>query len=766
MRVLILQAIVDFAFSPDGSAIALLTSDGTYSLRRTDDLNEIIQTDTVAEMIGELSSIVFLADPSARPTALAISSHHGTFLRIVPLHRTSNGDSTLEFVLPGSPDDSTHFGHMAYHSPTSTLFVSNSLRGSLFTFQIAFDPLDALQSNEADDDAAFFAIRPVQGTTRPPRIEHVLEIPTPDPIIGFSLDDSKDDDTLSALVVHPAGIHQITFNHSRQVAAKEPENGRRMSLESSIFVESEVEVKVDEADTNPLVVPSPSVQRRPSISAIEEDLVAEERAERGEVPTEDLGEVHEESVVETKSVVELASPKIVTPVKLAGPVVNAAVKSMKEKKGKAAAQERAIKVESPSASAEAERIANMWATGGAGAGAGKKGAKAEANAEVLKEIKKLEESLPAKVGKLFASEMDKQGAFSSCWLPWGLSLIHFRAAQRVEDDRAVAQAADLARQENMLKLVSTTLAKSTSKLVETTLKEQIKSQVIPSLGKLVSAAVSEQISLGVSDAISKVRSRSTLASSEADLLLPQTLPNELERLLYRPDLTAHLARNFSSAVGPALERNLHAVVSASVESVMKGVRQEMVAVRKEIVREQSDALEFTEQEVHALRNDVVELRAALERMESIVLSLKTPAPTPALPNPPHQQQRQSSQPIPASQYALPPIPRTETPPARYEELFTNALQPDNEPEFTSLLYLIKSSPPSRLEAVFPPPPGRPRISSPVILSLAYRLAQVLSTKEGPLDEEGRKQLHWVRKCLTSMDGKVRSPAFGTSPRGC
>ena len=179
-------------------------------------------------------------------------------------------------------------------------------------------------------------------------------------------------------------------------------------------------------------------------------------------------------------------------------------------------------------------------------------------------------------------------------------------------------------------------------------------------------------------------------------------------------------------------------------------------MRKEIVREQSHSLETTEQEVHALRNDVVELRAALERMERFVLSLNTPAPTPALFNPPPQQQRQAtSQAVPASQYALPPIPRTETPPARYEELFTNALQPDNEPEFTSLLYFIKSSPPSRPEAVFPPPPGRPRISSPVILSLAYRLAQVLSTREGPLDDEGRKQLHWVRKCLTSMDGKVR-----------
>lgn len=295
-----------------------------------------------------------------------------------------------------------------------------------------------------------------------------------------------------------------------------------MSLESSILVESEVEVIVSEADPVALVVSmdrSPSILRRPSVGAIGEDLAEEERAERGEVPTEketgDLGEVREEPVAETKPI-ELSPPKIVTLVKLAGPVVNAAVKSMKEKKGKAAAQERAIKVESPTASSEAERIANMWATGGAG-GAGKKGAKAESNAEVLKEIKKLEESLPTKVGKLFASEMDKQGEvlLAGCLC---LSLIHFRAAQRAEDDRAIAQAADLARQESTLKLVSTTLAKSTSKLVETTLKEQVKSQVIPALGKLVGSAVSEQISLGVSDAISKVHLVLSSSPFETDLV--------------------------------------------------------------------------------------------------------------------------------------------------------------------------------------------------------------------------------------------------------
>ena len=56
----------------------------------------------------------------------------------------------------------------------------------------------------------------------------------------------------------------------------------------------------------------------------------------------------------------------------------------------------------------------------------------------------------------------------------------------------------------MLKLVSTTLTKNTSKLVETTIKDQIKQQVIPQVGKLISSAVSEQIPHGIADALAKV----------------------------------------------------------------------------------------------------------------------------------------------------------------------------------------------------------------------------------------------------------------------
>lgn len=56
----------------------------------------------------------------------------------------------------------------------------------------------------------------------------------------------------------------------------------------------------------------------------------------------------------------------------------------------------------------------------------------------------------------------------------------------------------------MLKLVSTTLSKNTSRLVEQTIKDSVKTQVVPSISKIVQAAVKHQITKGVADALKEV----------------------------------------------------------------------------------------------------------------------------------------------------------------------------------------------------------------------------------------------------------------------
>lgn len=270
----------------------------------------------------------------------------------------------------------------------------------------------------------------------------------------------------------------------------------------------------------------------------------------------------------------------------------------------------------------------------------------------------------------------------------------------------------------------------------------------------------------------------------------------MEKVLLRPDVTAHLSRNFSSSIAPSLERSLMAVVTQgvippfnqllgrAVDACVSSVHREMVDVRKEIVKEQSEAVIVLEEEVHLLRRDVTDLKAALERMEGLVISLRStppqapqavapPPPAPAVVSPRQQQQqfqqaqqrpqqRQTSSSYPQQQqeqspYSLPPIPRAQTPPEAYEETFTNVLQPQHEPAFSSLVHLINSSPASRQDVVFPPAPRPPKLSPPVILSLAYRLAQVIASDDSPLNDDGRKQLGWLRRSVTSMDPSRQSP---------
>jgi len=72
-------------------------------------------------------------------------------------------------------------------------------------------------------------------------------------------------------------------------------------------------------------------------------------------------------------------------------------------------------------------------------------------------------------------------------------------------------------------------------------KTEVQSSVLPALETItrneVKSAVNGQIAKGLGES------------------MKQTLPNEIERLLLRPDVSNHVARTFSTAVTPILERH-------------------------------------------------------------------------------------------------------------------------------------------------------------------------------------------------------------------
>lgn len=80
--------------------------------------------------------------------------------------------------------------------------------------------------------------------------------------------------------------------------------------------------------------------------------------------------------------------------------------------------------------------------------------------------------------------------------------------QRLEEVRANEQAADFARQEKILKLISNELTKNTTRVVEMAVRAEVQNSVLPSLENItkneVKAALNGQIAKGLGDSMNNV----------------------------------------------------------------------------------------------------------------------------------------------------------------------------------------------------------------------------------------------------------------------
>jgi hypothetical protein len=80
--------------------------------------------------------------------------------------------------------------------------------------------------------------------------------------------------------------------------------------------------------------------------------------------------------------------------------------------------------------------------------------------------------------------------------------------QRLEDVRVSEQAADITRQEKLLKLISNELTKNTTRVVEMAVKTEVQNSVLPSLENItkteVKAALNGQIAKGLGDSMNQV----------------------------------------------------------------------------------------------------------------------------------------------------------------------------------------------------------------------------------------------------------------------
>ncbi|KZV64468.1 hypothetical protein PENSPDRAFT_588327 [Peniophora sp. CONT] len=397
------------------------------------------------------------------------------------------------------------------------------------------------------------------------------------------------------------------------------------------------------------------------------------------------------------------------------------------------------------------------------------------NSELSRELKKLEEALHLRVARHVTRELERQHAW----------LADVRAADKDDAMRY---------QSMLLDAVSNELTKNTTALFDTAVRAEVRNGVLPLLEDVVRAEVArgvgKQVAAGVSDSVNK------------------TLPPEIERLLVRPDVSAHVARTFSQTVSPLIERHVkdaitHTLVptytaqtSALHEALAREMQAEMLALRKEVIAWQSDALRSHEGALRELEGTV---RALSDQIRALAPLQQRPPPQqtqqqqqyapPSQPPPPphgqpqyapppppqqlHQQygpppqQMQQMQPawfppqsLPAPQASHPAVP----PPAHHSPPLSNAVGQAPDPDGWDETYmnvlqsqdaralreLLARSPPDALMPLSPNAPSP--LSQVVLLSLVHRLATGLN-EMAPEGEAFQGNLWWLRRAAGKLNAE-------------
>ncbi|KAJ7684688.1 hypothetical protein DFH06DRAFT_1156346 [Mycena polygramma] len=651
---------------------------------------------------------------------IVVGRKSGTIFQLLSM-TSKNVLSTIKFV-NGNQEDPDMFGHISYDSRIQTLWVANCRRESLIALKIH------LESSMAGGEEG------IRGY-----IDQVVEFAGPKPTIHFVIltadaDPNGDeahaacvaaklvpgDLALVAFSVHSSGVDQILIRKEwfDTALASAPSKFPAYALPPTSHLASAEPKSRQPAQASMIssvpVNPPPRMRTPPS-EAEEADAGREE------------GRLHE-----TKS--KGAKGKNV---------------NWKEKDDNGKDKDKNLK------NSDAALI-NESALGQA----------------LSREIRKMEESLHTRIGRLIGKEMDKQH-------------------QRLEDARAHDQSEDFARQEKILKLISTELTRNTTRVVEMAVKSEVQNSVLPALENItrneVKAALNDQVSSGFVEYIS------------------QTLPVEIEKLLLRPDISAHFAQMLSSNLTPLIDRHVKETVNKSLlpsfsqqssvmhQELLREVRSEIHSVKADMTAWQGEAFRSQETSIRELEHTV---RTLSEQVK--FLSMNPPAPPSTLHQfQPPQQVHNSPGPsvqqhVPASnahlrQQNIPPPPQPQNyphnfqqpppPPVMHPAWYGPAIaapqashpatmpqpppqQPQQErsppikPDQWDDVYLgvLHTQDPSKLRELLShtnpelimPLNGPTLVSQAVLLTLVHRLSAVIS-EVPPNDEAFKNALWWLQR---------------------
>lgn len=722
--------IVAIDFDIPRSALATISEDSTLTMWNINDKLPFWSHKIKGDDLP--SSLTFVDG------GVVVGRKNGTILQFLPI-MGRYVMSTVKF-LNGVQEDPDMFGHVSYDSRIQTLWVANNRRDSMIALRINFDQSPSFGGEDS---------------TRSIQVDQVLEFGGPRPTIHFVILTADADPTgeeahaacvaakvppgdlaLVAFSVHSTGVDQVLIRKEWYDSALEAAPARYPSYASIPVSMQSTEPKLSRQQLPPVLtsgtmtqlpqppppavnVPPPRLKTPPS-----EDV-------EGEHSRDESGRAQEPRGKNVKG-------------KNVGWKDKDREDTGKEKETKGRSGDAAVISDSPLGTA------------------------------LSKEIRKVEESLHTRIGRLIGKELDKQH-------------------QRLEDARANEQAADFVRQEKILKLISTELTKNTTRVVEMAVKSEVQNSVLPSLENItkteVKSALNNQISKGLSDS------------------MKQNLPNEIERMLLRPDISLHIARTVSGAVTPVIEKQVKDAItktlipaytqqsSAMHQELSREIHTEILNLKKDIITWQTEALRGQETIIRELEQSV---RMLSEQVKFLALNPPTiiqQAPSRYSPsasssqhqqgvpqllrqqglvpttqshsyNPPMQgpfQQPQQQQPpmhgnwfnanIAAPQAshptAPPPLPTKQTmrsSPAQPEEWDDTYLAVLGNQDIRQLRELLARSNPD----VTMPLNGPSPLSQAVILTLVHRLTSVVG-ETSPLDESFKVSMWWLQRAASVLN---------------
>ncbi|OJZ83493.1 hypothetical protein ASPFODRAFT_50227 [Aspergillus luchuensis CBS 106.47] len=221
--------------------------------------------------------------------------------------------------------------------------------------------------------------------------------------------------------------------------------------------------------------------------------------------------------------------------------------------------------------------------------------------------------------------------------------------QRFDEERRSWDAASAAKQDQVLRLVSSTLSDNVEKNLARIVSSNIQTEVVPALSDITTAAVSKQLNTVISQQIGGVVPRE----------LRQALPEAVTRAVQHPDLM----RVLSDAVGQKLASQVETEVSKAVhntvapairnvaaqsaEKVASSMEKQMQAQARQFeLQRQNDAAKIDQLTslVRELSETVSSMATAQTQLQGEVLRLNRALASPVAQPEPVQQQQQQQQP--------------------------------------------------------------------------------------------------------------------------